>query len=1518
MSTPWATPSPWAPPAARAATNIQAGTGNVNLTTGAGSGTTGSINITTGNSSGGVSGDINIDSGSNIPSGTQVTNYTFESGTNNMGGWFGTTSVVQSAAQAHGGTHSLATTEHDPAWATASDYSSGPVTIPGHQYSFSAWVRAATVPEPIYGSVCFVGGGASCVDFNTGVTDTTTGWTQMTGTLTAPPYWPGWSTEYADLVFGGAGGSGVNGQVQYLDDVTVTDLGNISTPAINIGTANAQTINIGNLNQGGFTNILGGGNGIQMQSAANGTIALNTTNSGYIQVGAQGVSGDSSVVTIATGSNGGQTIQIGGIGASGGSGAGTTITSQAGQTSETLTDSGDTIQTYTDSPTAFQVQNASGSSVFTADTTNMAVNVNNGNLNVLGLTAPAAPTLSTSGSGGSLASGTYAYRLSAFNVAGNTNAVDASPTSEVIVSGSANKNTLTWSAVPGATGYYVYRQKNGAGNWYRISVAGGSTVTYADTSDATWTGGDFGDDQYRNTSSTVTVNEGGTISLDQSHNSMIFESPTDDFLHLQSTGGIIAQSDSFNFQDTSGHNDLTIGNTGATTFANSANSTTAFQVQNSGGSNLFNIDTSGSNINLGVGASVTPLGYQTVGGSTGTGYKNAINANKFTASQTGTASSLSVNIPSPGAGFHYQLAIYSDNSGVPGTYIASTASTALTNGWNTATLTTSPTLTAGTPYWLVYWTDVSNNTDAGMAYDSPVGGSSFYFFTSGGGYYGSGGSNGMPTSWPGGSTNAGTIQHSIYVSFVSSGYAVNISSAGNLTATGSALFINTSNSTTAFQIQNSAGTPLLTADTAGMTITVKSLIVSANLTVNGHIISGGSAPGIAAGAAACTSPTVSIAGTDTAGLITVTTGTGCATAGKLATITFSAAFGVAPRVTLTPAENARRRARYLHRQRHHLHRCLRPRLQCHAGWNHHLQVVLPGAAMRTTRTTRRPAKKGKLTLWHRRSINLLTALAFLGISAGLGVILLRPSFAATNQVVSPLGNYSFCLDDLHSGTANNNVVDIWSCNGSGAQQWTYNANHTLTIFGKCLDVYQQGTANGSKVSLFDCNGGTNQNWNLSGNNQLVGQQSNKCLDDPSASTTNGTQLQIWTCNGSTQQIWYLVAAPTPPPTPTPATPTPVPTPKPTPVPTPTPTATPRPPTPTPTSTPKPPTPTPTPATPTPVPGGGGGSTPNPTPPPATGGGGSSGGSGSGSGGKGGGSTTSPVRTVTNFLHITTPAPAAPAPTAGPPSAPAHFGAGVSGSSPVVHLTWDAAATASVSYDIDRSVDQATWAPVVTSLAPNQFDDTGTGFNVHYYYRLGATDQSGKASDYAYADIATPAFANNVSSDTSNTYTSQDGAATVTVPLGALPSDYNCAVAANTQTLKIPSGQKLVAGPYELVCKDSAGNPESSFTAPIAWSIKLKGLLKGVGTPGVDTVGDEGAVSPLPGAAYDQTSQILTVSTSSTSPLAVLAPVLPGFPWQLVASVLVIVGIVAGVGATILLRQRQVSYRDYLRRKYYEI
>jgi hypothetical protein len=113
-----------------------------------------------------------------------------------------------------------------------------------------------------------------------------------------------------------------------------------------------------------------------------------------------------------------------------------------------------------------------------------------------------------------------------------------------------------------------------------------------------------------------------------------------------------------------------------------------------------------------------------------------------------------------------------------------------------------------------------------------------------------------------------------------------------------------------------------------------------------------------------------------------------------------------------------------------------------------------------------------------------------------------------------------CLDVRSSGTANGTPVQIYTCNGTGAQQWSYvEAGSTLHALGKCLDIPGGGTTNGLKLQLWDCNNTGAQVFIHQGNNSYYNPQANKCLDDPSASTTPGTQVQIWDCNGTGAQTW---------------------------------------------------------------------------------------------------------------------------------------------------------------------------------------------------------------------------------------------------------------------------------------------------------------------------------------------------------------------------------------------------------------
>ena len=75
--------------------------------------------------------------------------------------------------------------------------------------------------------------------------------------------------------------------------------------------------------------------------------------------------------------------------------------------------------------------------------------------------------------------------------------------------------------------------------------------------------------------------------------------------------------------------------------------------------------------------------------------------------------------------------------------------------------------------------------------------------------------------------------------------------------------------------------------------------------------------------------------------------------------------------------------------------------------------------------------------------------------------------------------------------------------------------------GKCLDVKASGTTNGTLVQLYDCNGTGAQQWAAQSDGSLRNPQAGRCLDIPNSDLTDGRQLRIWTCNGTGAQRWTL-------------------------------------------------------------------------------------------------------------------------------------------------------------------------------------------------------------------------------------------------------------------------------------------------------------------------------------------------------------------------------------------------------------
>jgi hypothetical protein len=148
------------------------------------------------------------------------------------------------------------------------------------------------------------------------------------------------------------------------------------------------------------------------------------------------------------------------------------------------------------------------------------------------------------------------------------------------------------------------------------------------------------------------------------------------------------------------------------------------------------------------------------------------------------------------------------------------------------------------------------------------------------------------------------------------------------------------------------------------------------------------------------------------------------------------------------------------------------------------------------------------------------------VSGGTMSVAYVAAYSSTGASLGPTGPVTgydgLCLDDRSASTASLNPVQVYTCNGTNAQQWTFDSSDdTLQVLGMCLDVTGGGTADGTLVDLYYCNGSGSQVWEPQSDGALYNPQSGKCLDDTNWSTTPGTQLQIYGCSGNANQVWNL-------------------------------------------------------------------------------------------------------------------------------------------------------------------------------------------------------------------------------------------------------------------------------------------------------------------------------------------------------------------------------------------------------------
>lgn len=177
----------------------------------------------------------------------------------------------------------------------------------------------------------------------------------------------------------------------------------------------------------------------------------------------------------------------------------------------------------------------------------------------------------------------------------------------------------------------------------------------------------------------------------------------------------------------------------------------------------------------------------------------------------------------------------------------------------------------------------------------------------------------------------------------------------------------------------------------------------------------------------------------------------------------------------------------------------------------------------------------------------------------------------------------------------------------------------------------------------------------------------------------------------------------------------------------------------------------------------------------------------------------------------------------PPSAPTGLSAQVV-SSKVVTLSWmtGQAAAGVQNYEVERSLDNATWVPL-GPVSNTSFTDTGTDFATKYYYRVREVDNAGADSGYATTTVTTGKF-----SSTGSQITSDDKLVTVSIPDGAFDQDVSCSVTSPDGSLPSVPTKSLLIGPYSILCVSEDGTTINNFKKPLKVTMDLSGASDGYG------------------------------------------------------------------------------------------
>ena len=138
------------------------------------------------------------------------------------------------------------------------------------------------------------------------------------------------------------------------------------------------------------------------------------------------------------------------------------------------------------------------------------------------------------------------------------------------------------------------------------------------------------------------------------------------------------------------------------------------------------------------------------------------------------------------------------------------------------------------------------------------------------------------------------------------------------------------------------------------------------------------------------------------------------------------------------------------------------------------------------------------------------------ILGAYGLTLVTSGGGGTSRIIGLAGK---CIDVPNANGSDGVQLQIWDCNGTNAQTWTFPGDGTIRAFGLCMDVAWGSIQNGAAIQLAHCSGNPAQQFVLTGAGDLVNPQANKCVDVSGANPASGTKLIQWECHGGANQKW---------------------------------------------------------------------------------------------------------------------------------------------------------------------------------------------------------------------------------------------------------------------------------------------------------------------------------------------------------------------------------------------------------------